>query len=619
MKKIILFCALSALAGNAFAQKETFDITTYTPLKGWKKQPAESAIQFSKEDAAKGTYCLITLYKAVPGTASSKENFDLAWVSLVKEMVTVSTAPEMQPVTTENAWETQSGLAPFDSDGNKGVVLLATATAADKMVNLIILTNTDVYEKEMTAFLESISLKKTETIPQHTPGTNDDKNFILGSWGKSNTVSQINNRFGNYSYNKQQYTFNADGSYGFAAKTYDEKYSETYLIKERGRYVISGKTITLTPKTSAIEAWSKKNGADNWNQLRSTQKRPLEIVTYQFSIADNNLLLQTGKQTARDGNFNNGSTYMYGPPGTFTPIVLPGGEQILPTEMQKKPVKEVVIQPEPSVTNSGFAFTSTNFDNGWTSTVQEDWVQITKGNIKVLIHYPNKNADAYNSVVLEGLKNAWNILIAPKYSSASNFEFKPITGWQTIEFAEADMVEKGTNKSVHVVLFKMNYSNGSGKYLEFITSDKNAFEQEFGVYHQTTSGWEKMEDMAAYNKFAVSTSDLTGKWTSDFSGAIQYVNAYTGFDAGMDTHASVENFNIGSGGTYNWDLGVASGQVGNIKFQSRKSSGRLSMTGNWKANFSDIEGKPRTYNVHFSCIKGLRVLWLDGKPFAKAQ
>jgi hypothetical protein len=436
------------------AQEQTFDITSYTAPKNWKKEQTENGVQFSTEDAAKGTYCLITLYKSVPGTSNSKENFDLAWTSIVKEMVTVSTAPEMQAVTTENGWETQTGIAPFESDGNKGVALLVTASAVDKMVNLIVLTNTDVYEKEMMAFLESISLKKPE-----------------GATGQLNK-----------------------------------------------------------PVTTPVK-------------------------------------LQQTKTTAK---------------------------------------------------SDGFAFTSTNFDNGWTSTVQNDWVEVTKGNTRVLIHYPHKQADAYNSVVMDGLKNAWNILVAPRYSSASNFEFKPVTGWQAIEFAEADMVEKTSGKTVHVVLFKMNYSNGSGKYLEFITSNKNAFEQEFGPYHQTTSGWEKMEDMAAYNKFAVAASDLAGKWTSDFSGAIQYVNAYTGFDAGMDTHASVENFQIGPGTSYNWDIGVASGAVGNIKFQSRKSSGKFSMIGNWQVTFSNIEGKARTYNVHFSCIKGLRILWLEGKPFAKA-
>ena len=461
MKKIIFFLIFCSSATITFAQKETFDLATYTPLKGWKKQSSGNAVQFTKEDAAKGTYCMITLFKALPGTANSKENFDLAWTSVVKEMVTVSTAPEMQPAATENGWEVQSGYAPFEKGGDKGIVVLVTSSGFEKMVSVIILTNTDVYEKDMTAFLESISLKKP---------------------------------------------------------------------------------------------------------------------------------------AAGKGKINN-------------PVTNP-------------------VKPQQSTTTSnkgGFAFTTTNFDDGWTSTVQEDWVQVTKGNIKALIYYPNKKADAYNSVLLDGLKNAWDILIAPKYRSATNMEFKSSGSWESIEFAEADMVENITGKTVHVVFFKKNFSSGSGKYIEFITPNKKTFEQEFGTYENaaanfgTGPGWDKMANMANYNKFAVAASDLAGKWTSNFSGAIQYVNAYTGFDAGMDTHASNENFQMGPGNSYKWDLGVASGQVGNIKFQSRKSSGKFSMTGNWQVNFSDIEGRPRTYNVYFSCIKGLRILWLDNKPFAKAE
>lgn len=268
---------------------------------------------------------------------------------------------------------------------------------------------------------------------------------------------------------------------------------------------------------------------------------------------------------------------------------------------------------------NGFTFTTSNFDDGWVATVKDDWIQVTKGEIIVLIHYPNKQADSYNSVLMDGLKNAWNILVAPKYSSGSNFEFKPVSNWEPIEYAEADMIEKSSGRQVHVVLFKKNYSSGMGKYLEFITPNKTVFEQEFGAYHEGPSGWERIENMASYNKFAVAASDLSGKWTSDFSGAIQYVNAYTGFDAGMDTYASNENFQFGPGNSYQWDLGVASGSVGKIKFQSVKSSGNFAMAGNWQITFSDIEGKARTYNTYFSCIKGLRILWLDDRAFAKSQ
>jgi hypothetical protein len=60
----------------------------------------------------------------------------------------------------------------------------------------------------------------------------------------------------------------------------------------------------------------------------------------------------------------------------------------------------------PALQTNGKSFTyfTTNFDDGWKSTVEEDWVEVSKGNIKVLIHYPNKKADTYNSVLLDGLQ-----------------------------------------------------------------------------------------------------------------------------------------------------------------------------------------------------------------------
>jgi hypothetical protein len=295
-------------------------------------------------------------------------------------------------------------------------------------------------------------------------------------------------------------------------------------------------------------------------------------------------------------------------PGTNPVIEIPAGQSM-----------EAGTKKEHTMKNGGpFAYTTTNFDDGWTSTVNEDWVLVTKGGQRVLIHYPNKAADAYNSVLLDGLKNAWNILVVPKYSSISNLAFRPVTSWEPIEFAEADAVERATGKTVYVVLFKKNFSGGSGKYIEFIAPDKTSFEQEFGPYHQTSSGWEKMEHMATYNRFAIGAGDLQGKWSSDFSSAIQYVNAYTGLNAGTDTHASAENFQF-TGSTYKWDLAVANGPVGSIKFQSVKSNGNFSLLGPWQVKFSDIEGRPRIFNACFSAIKGLRILWLGDQAYGKVE
>lgn len=445
MKKLIHLCVLCCIIGNSFAQSETFDLATYTAPMGWKKKPSESAIQFSKKDAAKGTYCLMTLYKAMPGTADSKENFDLAWTSLVKEMVTVSVAPDMQPAVTEDGWEVQSGYAPFEKEGEKGIALLVTSSGYDKMVNLLILTNTDSYEKDMTSFIESITLKK------QTRTTN-----------KSSSTSE---------------------------------------------------------KTQAV----------------------------------------------------------------------------------------------PVAKKDGFAFTTTNFDDGWNSTVQEDWVEVTKGNIKVLLHYPSNKIVAANTDVDVMCAAAWNVLVAPRYSNMENYRVTPgVLDYQRPYFVQADLTDNATSKKVFVALFK----KGNSGWIEIIAADKNSFIESFGLdiskidYYADSKIWEPLLKLSNYNKFAVAASDLTGKWTNNFTGMQQYVNVYTGADAGMSTHSSAEIFEF-SGSTYKWELKVASGFVGNIKFQGVKSNGKFSVPSNWQVYFSDIERKARTYNAYFSCIKGARILWLE--------
>jgi len=55
-----------------------------------------------------------------------------------------------------------------------------------------------------------------------------------------------------------------------------------------------------------------------------------------------------------------------------------------------------------------------------------------------------------------------------------------------------------------------------------------------------------------------------------------------------------------------------------LRFQKATDGKPKLDRGNWQLTFSDIEGKSRTYEAHFSCIKDLRVLWLDDKAFFKA-
>lgn len=274
-----------------------------------------------------------------------------------------------------------------------------------------------------------------------------------------------------------------------------------------------------------------------------------------------------------------------------------------------------------SSTNSNpanrFSFTTTHFDDGWTSTVQENWVAVEKGNLKVLIHYPGEAEKKYYSNTDEELRLFWNLLVAPRYSSLSNFRVSFPSSYEPGKIAAGTVTDKATGKSQYVALFKKGTSN----WMEFIAPDQQRFIQAFGIdidhLDAFFTAWDPLVRMGGYNKFAVAAADLTGTWSSSFTGVTQYVYANTGNSAGMDTHSSSQTFEFHSGQSYNWSISAANGFVGNIKFQSAKSAGKFSVPTNWTISCSEIEGKPKTYNAYFSCIKGARILWLEDQSYAQ--
>lgn len=429
---------------NTSAQNQTFDFTTFIPPAGWKKNISENTIQFTKEDNVKGTYCAISLFKAVPGTNDSKSNFDATWETVVKELVTVNGAPQMQPVAKEDGWEAQTGYAQYESDGTKGIVMLVTSSGFEKMVNIIILTNTDAYEKNITDFLESVSFNKSLANP-------------------------------------------------------------------------------------------------NTNKVVPPANKP-----------------------------------------DATPV-----------------------------TTGGFTFTTTNFDDGWTSTVQEDWVEVTKGNVRVLLHYP-KAGTIFPADPDPLTTAAWNILVAPRYSNLKNYKTSYINTYDRPCLGMGYATDNTSGKQVFILLFRQ----GSSGWLEFVNPDKNSFIQQY-KFDPETIRWDSESDllkplaaMTSYNKFAVAASDFKGIWTSDFSGVQQLYNVYSGQYAGMNINQSSQTFQFGAGNTYNWKILAVNGMIGAMKYGQAKSAGKFSVPNNWQIQFSDIEGKPKKYNAYFSCIKGARLLML---------
>ena len=266
-----------------------------------------------------------------------------------------------------------------------------------------------------------------------------------------------------------------------------------------------------------------------------------------------------------------------------------------------------------NVASTGFRFTTSNFDDGWTAVEEADWVRVTKGNITVLLHYA-KEGTVVAADPEPHVNTAWNILVAPRYSNLQNYKVaSPPLDHQRGYLGAGELTDNQTGKQVYVALFRKGGSN----WLEVIAPDKASFVAAFGAdvdqikWDTNSEIWNPLLKMFNYNKFAVAASDLTGKWASWSGSSVQYVNVYTGLDAGMGHAQSSNEIVFNTNGTYNREYKGVSGSPGTgNKYYGEKNNGNA-IVSNWEVQLTNaFKGETHAFSAYFEAVKGGRILHL---------
>lgn len=319
--KQIVFSLIIFLISVSFsnAQKQTFDAATYTPIKGWKQQKTNDYVSFSVTDEAKGSFCIITLYKSLSGKAESKTNFDDSWQRMIAGPLSTGN-PKMEESSSENGWELQTGTAAFNKGGLAGSAMLITATGQSKVINMVVLINSKSYAAQLTDFIGSIELKRPEASPNQGPLKNSGtaNKDLAGIWANNILeTSGYANGYPQYTagYFRQEYTLKSDGTYMYFYKAWSVYSKSVRYMYETGNWSVSGNRLTISPTKGKTEEWSKSttNSTKEWGKLLRSQDTKLEKVTYSFEIKyysgsqSTALLLTSAKPTERDGSSNSSS------------------------------------------------------------------------------------------------------------------------------------------------------------------------------------------------------------------------------------------------------------------------------------------------------------------------
>lgn len=320
IRTILAPCFIQLLALISYAQGEKFDIVTYTSPKGWEVKKGAEAVQFTKEDKASGAFCIVTLYRAVDAGADSRANFLAAWKALVTDTLKTPAKPDIGAPGPKDGWMAEAGLASVNTEDLKGAALLTTMTGGGKMINVLVLTNSDSFTKEIEVFVDSIKLPSVQAAKPAGIGTspNAAPSRLIGKWNRSGSVHPTYAdpvSWGTAGYTTSRYEFKADGTYVHTERSFRMMMENIIVVKETGKYSVSGDTLTITPMKSVISSYKKAGGVDALGPLVKSQNRDLETVAYKFTfhyfegIQEWNLVLQADKPTQRDGQFSNNTTF----------------------------------------------------------------------------------------------------------------------------------------------------------------------------------------------------------------------------------------------------------------------------------------------------------------------
>ena len=337
---LALFVLIVPVAAEA--KMETYDLITLDVPKGWGREMHDNRLDLIRVNKKSGAWCGTVLYKAIDSTGSPEADFTRDWKVLAFDLLKAADERPQTKSSELDGWKVISASSTFSHNGSNAIVLLTNLTGYGKSVSLVSMTNTQELLADIDKLLQSVRMVKpaaTITSTNSSVKANGSNEQITGMWikksggaspGYGNTAS-----WNNAGYSANEYIFKNDGTYEFYSKTFRMALPEMYLIKENGVYTVDNNKLTITPSSSTIESWSKKDNTDKWGERLSSNSRKLEKTTYTFTkhyftgIQEWNLVLQTNNRTDRDGPFGSNPTfqdaYYYATPSpNLLPIELPG-------------------------------------------------------------------------------------------------------------------------------------------------------------------------------------------------------------------------------------------------------------------------------------------------------
>lgn len=190
MKIIISFTALFFYCSMALAQKQEFGALSYVVPSGYTVTKNNDVLTCYKQNTSTGAFCIFFIYQQMTAKGNTKQCFDYYWETLVQKPNNSSVAATMQPEAATKGWTFLTGNGTYTDKGVATAAMQITFTGGDKMQNVLILTNSTNYQKDVENFIAKADMvREAGKTTQMQTGKQTNEN--TGS--QNNTISTTGN------------------------------------------------------------------------------------------------------------------------------------------------------------------------------------------------------------------------------------------------------------------------------------------------------------------------------------------------------------------------------------------------------------------------------------------
>lgn len=176
MKNIFFLLFFFFSIANVFAQKETLDLITYTPPKGWKKETKPAVITYSITNITKRIWCQIGIYKSSISKGNIQQDFETEWDVLITKPNNKEPQDAGNVVKEIGGWKIKTGRGKFTFNNTQPIAVLTTMSGYNRVVSIVATTNSLDYMPAIEQLLASVEMKKPSTdnpVQQQTTQSNN--------------------------------------------------------------------------------------------------------------------------------------------------------------------------------------------------------------------------------------------------------------------------------------------------------------------------------------------------------------------------------------------------------------------------------------------------------------